>query len=275
MKKTLVLMISLLLLLAGCTQQQSDAYTADELKETITEAITVKLPDASYNNAIKEYYSYYLPRGVGREERDATSNLFNIYGNKAILNIDIASIIADEYYDGSEGTTKALRNIDIFSQTEFVTHGIFNNNAKKGVMYRVYVKSIDDSMDYILMQDNYFLFASTCYKVQTRDMVYEMIKILRSCSIEEDKIVSVYSNVSNAERKTSIISLFKEILPESGYVADYIDDWKEDPSFVIIDNSQKEEEDPTDIIDNPDYNNENNDNNGEFIGPESDNSENR
>ena len=274
MKKTLILLMILLMLLSGCqSEQQTEAYTYDELKKVIGEAAIVQLPAASYNNAVKEYYSYYLPRGVGREERDATSNLFNIYGNKAILNIDIASIIADEYYDGGDDSmSHQLRNIDIFSQTEFVTHGIFNNSDKKGVMYRIYVKSIDDNMDYILMQDNYFLFASTCYKVQTKDMLYEMIKILRSCSIDDDKIVSVYSNVSNTEKKTSIISLFKEILPESGYVADYIDDWKEDPSFVIIDNSHKDEEDPADIIDNPDYNNENSD----FVDPEDgDNNENR
>ena len=98
-----------------------------------------------------------------------------------------------------------------------------------------------------------------------------MMKILRTCSIDESKIVSVYSNVTETIKKTSIISLFREILPESGYVADYIDDWKDDPEFVIIDNSSKEEEDPSSIIDNPDRSQENEG----FIDPESDSNENR
>ncbi len=273
MKKLLtVLMVLLLLGLSGCSESQREAYTYDELREVITQAVQLKLPEPSYNNAIKEYYSYYLPRGVGRQDRDETSNLFDIYGNKAILNIDIASIIADEYYEGTENNpSNALRNIDIFAQNEFVAHGICTNSSKKGLMYRIYVTSMDENTDYILLQDNYFLFASTCYKVQTKDMIYEMIKILRCCSIDEEKIVSVYSNVTNMEKKTSIISLFREILPESGYVADYIDDWKEDPSFVIIDNSKKDEDDPADIIINPD----DTQNPSDFIDPDSDSNENR
>ena len=138
-------------------------------------------------------------------------------------------------------------------------------------MYRIYVSSVDEEKDYIVMQDNYFLFAATCYKSQTKDMLYDMMKILRTCSIDDEKIVSVYSNVTETVKKTSIISLFREILPESGYVADYIDDWKDDPEFVIIDNSSKEEEDPASIIDNPAHNQDDN----SFTDPESDSNENR
>ncbi len=270
MKKLILLVMMAVLLLTGCTQDE-EPYTTVSLLSTVNDAVVAEVPEAVYNNAVKEYYSYYLPRGVGREERDATSNLFNIYGNKAILNIDIASIIAQEYYEGEDEYGKRLRNLDTFSQTEFVTHGKYVNSGGKEIMYRIYVSSVDEEKDYIVMQDNYFLFAATCYKSQTKDMLYDMMKILRTCSIDDEKIVSVYSNVTETVKKTSIISLFREILPESGYVADYIDDWKDDPEFVIIDNSSKEEEDPASIIDNPAHNQDDN----SFTDPESDSNENR
>ena len=270
MKKLIFVLLAMMLLLSGCVEQ-GEAYSELSLHSLINDALEAEVPDAIYNNATKEYYSYYLPRGVGREDRDELSNLFNIYGNKAILNIDVASIIAEAYYEGEDEYGKKLRNLDTFSQTEFVTHGKYTNSSGKEVMYRIYVSTVDEEKDYIVLQDNHFLFAATCYKTQTMDMAYEMIKILKTCAIDEEKIVSVYSNVTETVRKTSIISLFKEILPESGYVADYIDDWKNDPEFVIIDNSSKEEEDPANIIDTQPHNQDDN----SFTDPDSDNNENR
>jgi len=51
------------------------------------------------------------------------------------------------------------------------------------------------------------------------------------------------------ENETEIfmpITLFKEMLPESGYVVDYIEDWKNDSSFTMIDYSHADDvpEDP-------------------------------
>ena len=81
MKKLILLVIMAVLMLTGCTPDE-EPYTAVSLMSTVNDAVVAEIPEAVYNNAVKEYYSYYLPRGVGREERDATSNLFNIYGNK-------------------------------------------------------------------------------------------------------------------------------------------------------------------------------------------------
>ena len=141
MKKLILLVIMAVLMLTGCTPDE-EPYTAVSLMSTVNDAVVAEIPEAVYNNAVKEYYSYYLPRGVGREERDATSNLFNIYGNKAILNIDIASIIAQEYYEGEDEYGKRLRNLDTFSQTEFV-ETLF---VKIGVDFVVFVVEINVSL---------------------------------------------------------------------------------------------------------------------------------
>ena len=83
-------------------------------------------------------------------------------------------------------------------------------------------------------------------------MVYEMLKTVRTCSVDTKLVINTYSNLDTAQYEISTIKLFKEILPESGRVIDYMSDWMNDPGYKIIDREKREGEIPnaSDIRDN-------------------------
>ncbi|MBQ6655496.1 MAG: hypothetical protein IJM79_08245, partial [Erysipelotrichaceae bacterium] len=242
--KKILLTICALLLLAGC----ENTLTPD-VKDNVEKAIEIiagiNMPAVETNNAVKDYYTYYLPKGVGREERDRTSNLFTIYDNRAILNLDVAGIIEENFYSAARANTyDGFRDVVTFKDTVVEKKGTFLNSSNELRQYRVIVSAIADNRCYVLVQTNEFIFVSTCAPLECDEMVYEMMKIIRSCHCDISKVIADYSNINTENYATRTISLFKEVLPESGYIADYIEDWKKDPGFVIIDNSDKQQDDP-------------------------------
>ncbi|MBQ7223687.1 MAG: hypothetical protein IJS38_03850 [Erysipelotrichaceae bacterium] len=251
MKKTIMIIIAAAILLTGCSSKPQQINT-DKLEKVITAACEVELPEALANNARKKYYSYYLPKGAGNHDRDATSNLFSLYGNKAILNLDVAGILSSTYY--GTGQEEELRDIDMLAAPEYNRTGTCLNSSGREIRYSVSIASINDSDCYVLIQTVDFIFVAVCRKVESDEMVQDMMKIIRSCSPNVKTVIDDYSNVDPTHYTTRTISLFREILPESGKVSDYLDDWKNDPAFVLIDTTDKESDKPSesDIEENED-----------------------
>ncbi len=243
--KKVVILLCLFMMLAGCDTitLDQDNYT-ESLNAIIESAKALELPSSTENNAQKDYYTYYLPTGVGSQEKDETSNIFSIYGNEAILNLDIAGVLVNTYYDDAsseEVSATSLRDVERFNEISFENSGTFENSSGEIIAYRVYVSEVDEDLNYIIVQTNDFLFVTTCYVTQVDEMIFEMIKILRTCTCDRELVIENYSNVSEQASSTSVISLFKEILPESGSVSDYIENWKEDSDFQLIDNHEEDD----------------------------------
>lgn len=234
-----VLILLALLLLCGCEAENYSYRVNMAVDEAVDTALDVELPDSSTNNSTKRFYSYYLPKGVGREEMDDTSNLFTIEGNRAILNLNVASIISRA--DGSQREIEG--EVDQLSHIDYSRTGIFYNNAVEKRSFRLVISEASEEQCYVIIQTEEFTFASVCAPADCAKMVLEMIKILRTCHINENEIISEYSEKSEIG-VTRMITLFKEILPESGYISDYVEDWKKDPAFVIIDNTEKNTDNP-------------------------------
>ena len=248
--KKLLAVLAVLLMITGCSSQASETKNLkSELDGVVSAALNITLPGVDSNNAHKVLYNYYLPRGVGREERNSTSNLFIIYGNRAILNLDIAGILSSSLYH-----EQGLREIEELASKDYEKAGILINSAGQEKPYRIVVKKLDEKDAYIITQTSEFMFTVTCPILETDETLYEMIKILRTCQVESEKVIAEYSVSNNASTGSKIIRLFNEILPESGYIRDYIDDWKNDPTFTIIDRTIK----PADIPSLDDLNNEEN-----------------
>ena len=248
MRKILALLV-ILLLLSGCTVQPADNRSLqNNLEKAVSSASTISLPSTYANNARKALYNYYLPRGVAREERDSTSNLFIIYGNTAIMTLDIAGVIASNIYK-----TDGLRDVEELASRDYEKVGVMVNSAGRETPYRVVVKCLDSKEAYIMVQTTEFLFTVTCPIVEADETLYEMIKIVRTCQVETEKVLADYSPTDGSNSGAKIIRLFNEVLPESGYIIDYIDDWKSDPSFNIIDRTEIPADTPSiDDIVNPD-----------------------
>lgn len=231
MKKILVI-LSVLLLCCGCARTPIRDTT-----DYVQEASELELLVSDLNNAHKLYYSYYLPRGISRLDRDNTSNIFVIYGNNAVLNLDVANIIQNTYYNVNEETDEidpVLREVEEIVSQRRILKGTFKDISDEELEYRIIISKLDNQHKYIVMQDDYFVFVSSCKNEQLNDMIYEMIKILRSCTVEKDKVIADFSNYQEVYRSPSIISLFKDVLPESGSVSETIRNWQDDPGFQRV-----------------------------------------
>ena len=246
MKKILVALMTLLLL-TGCSAPSSTS-SVQGITDVINRALTMEIPGEEFNNASKEYYSYYLPKSVGREDRDATSNIFSIYGNKAILNLDVAGIINSTYYE-EETVGTPLRDVDMLTNLKQIRTGTCYNAAGEKIYYRIMVNMISEDTSYISLQTQDFIFVATCPVVETDEMLFEMIRIIRSCLADRQMVADTYSNKNDSVERPTLVTLFRELLPETGKIVDYLDNWKNDPSFQIIDSGQQQGDDVPEVID--------------------------
>ena len=230
--KKLLIALMVMVLCAGC----SNAHHKD-VSEYVQEACEMELLVADLNNAHKQYYSYYLPRGISRLDRDNTSNIFVIYGNEAVLNLDVANIIQNTYYNVDEETEQIvneLREVEELVSQRRIIKGTFDDILGNELEYRIIISKLDKEHKYIVMQDDYFVFVASCRNEELNDMVYEMVKILRTCVVEKEEVIADFSNYQDVYRSPSIISLFKDVLPESGSVSETIRNWQDDPAFQRV-----------------------------------------
>ena len=204
------------------------------------------LPEFSANNSHKEYYDYYLFPGIGRREIDDISNIFVIYDNEAVLNLDVAGILSRSVY-----AETSLRDIESFKGKSLYTEGTCRNSRGLEMAYRIQMKVVEESA-YIILQTNQFIFTASCPLLEADETVYEMLKTVRTCSVDTKRVINTYSNLDTSRYEISTIRLFREILPESGRIIDYMDDWKNDPGYTVIDREKREGEIPnaSDIRDN-------------------------
>ena len=251
MKKLLIALITLVML-AGCTAKDFNIDFKNKILRSVKDACDVELPEFSANNSHKEFYNYYLFQGIGRKEIDEISNIFVIYDNEAVLNLDVAGILSRSVYSETD-----LREIESFESKSLKTNGTCKNSRGIDMAYHIEIKVISETA-FIIMQTNQFVFTASCPILETDETVYEMMKTLRTCSVDTNKVIDTYSNIDSRTYSVSTIKLFKEVLPESGKVIDYMDDWKNDPSYTTIDREARPSEVPSasdiggTIFDNPD-----------------------
>ncbi len=245
MKKILVAVV-LLSLLAGCSQRQ---VSASDLQRQVDNSVekAVSIDVGTGTNISKKYYSLYLAAGLGRVSSTETTSTFNFYGVKALLNLDVAAIVTDSYYtDASTVNNYALRNLDQLTNPIVTKTGRFTNSKNETILYQIAIKQMDETFCYIMIQTNHFIFTALADSTAVSKTIYEMIKVLRSCQVNSDEVVTAYANTDDTAYVKTTITLFDETLPASGVIASYIDDWTSDPDFSIIDNSgQNDTDSPT------------------------------
>lgn len=225
-------------LLTGCISDANTFY--NELNRALSSAITETIDDYTYNNCTKPYYSYNLPKGIGKVDGDEISNKFNIDGNIASLSLDVTAIVNDAITANGKDS---LRDIGSVKDPIFNNSGRFTNSANETIRYNVSVSEVKDGY-FILIQTSEFIFISLANKGGCANTVHDMIILLRSCKVEKKKLILDYASDTLVSYTTSIITLFESVVPETGYFVDYLDDWKDDKTFIIIDSEDIETYEP-------------------------------
>lgn len=234
--KKLFICFILLSLLTGCGQNSS---INTQIKSAINKAVTCELDEKEENNCHKKYYSYYLRRNVGRVSSDEISNIFKINGNIASLALDITSIVNNSILLDSDEST--IRDIGSLEEPIYSELSRYTDSSGESIPYKISVAKIDDTDYFVMIQTGQFIFISSTTSDTCADTIYDMILLLRSCKVEKDELIVDYASDNIISSSTSIVTLFEDVIPESGYLIDYIDSWKNDTTFVVIDNRPSEE----------------------------------
>lgn len=253
MIKKIFTILLVLIVLSGCVTDEDTFY--NELNRAVNSAINEKIDDHTYNNCTKTYYSYYLPKGIGKVDGDEISNKFNIDGNISSLSLDVTAIVNDAIIVRE---VDSLRDIGSVNNPSYTRSGRFLNSAGETILFDISVSETKDGY-FILIQTSEFIFISLANKGGCSNTIHDMLILLRSCKVEKEKLILDYASDTLVSYTTSIITLFESVVPETGYFIDYIDDWKDDGTFIIIDlNEQGSIEPDEEIIDEQSDPNQNN-----------------
>ncbi|MDO4377629.1 MAG: hypothetical protein Q4C64_00580 [Erysipelotrichia bacterium] len=229
-KKLLILISALCLLFTGCDSQNINK----EIQQAENRAISADIGDTSINNCQKKYYSYYLHMNIGRVSSDEISNIFKINGNIASMSLDITSIVNNSILLDSDEYT--IRDIGTLDNAIYSNLSRYTDSSGQSIPYKLSIAPSDDNKYFVMIQTGQFIFVASAAKDSCAQTIYDMFLLLRSCQVESKQLMLDYASDSIITYSTNIITLFEDILPESGYLIDYVDNWKNDTTFVKIDN---------------------------------------
>ncbi len=227
-----LLFLLAIIMLTGCAASDEQSFTRD-LDQSLARAIGAQIPDSDMNNCVKTYYSYYRNNDIGKIYNDAIYNQFNIHGNISTLALDVESIVTNQIMGNSE--EKTIRKIVEVTNPIYEKSGEYVNSSHVKIPFHIQVARLENEKDYLIyIQSSEFMFVSQVNKGSCADTLYDMMILLRSCNADAIRIILDYGSDSLISTGDSIITLFEDVLPASGYVIDYIDNWKDDTSFIII-----------------------------------------
>ena len=196
------------ILLVGCTKVEEGIN--DRLNHKILDVLQEEIHPAHSN---KEYYSYYTEPYIGRLESTDTTNIFTYEGIPFLMNLNIAGIVNDKYYNQKTSLKNMLKDNQIVAQTR--GNYVDLNGDEKIFESRIYSYEESfitfvhsDIIDFIGMSD----------EVLAPNLAAEMVRILRSVKIDEEKIVSAYSGKEIITHHGTTIELFDNIAPVNGFI---------------------------------------------------------
>ena len=219
MKKFSLVILMCLLLLSGCRVDNKSVL--ELIDGTIEEAILLSMPKTVNMN--KKLMSYYLQPSIGKMESSQTNSVFKMYGNLVILNIDVASVISRKYYTTVQ--LNDLRQLDAFENMVFEKEGSFPTatNIVRNYRYRLYQVS---NKEYgILLQTSNLMCVALVPIGDVLNVTTDMFLLVRSARIDEEAVVSAYSQKELINYEKETLDLFDKLYPDEGLLIDLNDDY--------------------------------------------------
>ena len=219
MRKKFWLIIGISFLLAGCSVTRSNVK--ELASKQLDDAVTAEI--CSSVNINKGLISHYLEPSIGRISGNKSNSVFKIDGYEVVLNIDVSSVITTKYYGG--GTNEQdFRDIDAFpNQIDEVTGSFLSGSGIiKDFRYRLY--RVSDNEYGILLQTSNLIMVGKTGRGDVLDVIRKMMSILRTCRVDEEKIISTYSKKELINYKKETLDIFQKTYPENGSLQDMISD---------------------------------------------------
>jgi len=219
MKKFSLVILMCLLLLSGCRVDNKSVL--ELIDGTIDEAILLSMPKTVNMN--KKLMSYYLQPSIGKMESSQTNSVFKMYDNLVVLNIDVAAVISKKYYTTVQ--LNNLRQLDAFENLVFEKEGSFPTatNIVRNYRYRLYQVS---NKEYgILLQTSNLICVALVPIGDVLNVTTDMFLLVRSVRVDEDAVVSAYSQKELINYEKETLDLFDKLYPDEGLLIDLNDDY--------------------------------------------------
>lgn len=218
MKRLVLLFCIVMFGLSACSTVTKDTLSA-HLKSAALDAESSTINTVS--NISKTMYSYYLPPSIGRKSSTETSNILTSNGVNILMNLDVIDVISDSYY-ATASKTRSFKSMLSSTENLITFEGTYQDGDYKSVSYRVSILYVNDGLILLTLEGGYFIFTAITPISISDEVLFDMIRLARSCTVDSAAVLLAYSTRESIDYKKETIDMFSQIAPESGTVLDMI-----------------------------------------------------
>lgn len=215
MKRTLLSLLMILVVLAGCSDISVSSLNA-QLRQAVQNADEVQLN--ATNNIQKNLYTFYLPPHIGRVQSTETASILRVNNINILMNLDVIDVIADTYYESENVFKKLVAQ----TQAQVSFDGELTSVQQKPISYKVTVIDLGNREVLLTLEGGYFILTAIAPVADTTTILEDMVLLVRSAIVDKKQVLVDYSTRESIDYQQETIDLFEQIAPESGSVLDMI-----------------------------------------------------
>ncbi len=192
--KKFLLILSVLILLSGCTITRVDNYNYEKIMDKILSL------DINTYNKVGKGYKYYAPRGVVRIDSEDYNDVLKRGDNKYYLYVDVVS-----YYYKSKIDYEVNNNSYFFRK--------ISNNGKEGY---ITIEKKKDKL-YVQMKYNYAKIETYVKESDLNLAIMDISYILSSTNFNDSLLKKMYES-GNFDSKEEVYKLFDNKEKEGNFL---------------------------------------------------------
>ena len=171
----------------------------------------------------KPFYSYYLPKDMGRIDSNDLSSLLVKDGVKIIMNFNPNSVVIHDYYHKNDVKVYEENEVDTSYNYFYSSSGTFLGSDYRYHDYSIRIMKLEKD-DYLIYADmGYVNFTSILKEVQLKSFIHSMFIIAKSLTYISSEVIANYSLQSTSDSIKQDLEKFNEELPNDGSLSDLIE----------------------------------------------------
>lgn len=216
----------------GCSVKMN--ITEKTLSEYMDNAILyemeLEVPNHYTNN--KPFYSYYLPKHIGRRSSTIYSDTLVSNGNEILMSLNASAVISDEFYHTVPFLNTTRIKDALYSEIYNIKDGN-NRNMQVGI----HVLKFDDVYG-LLIRTRYFTFFSQTELTNLPRTVADILKVARATKVNADAVIAGYSNKEGLDYEQTF-SIFDQNVSANGTLSEMLEGYY--PSYDFNENDENDE----------------------------------
>lgn len=180
-------------------------------------------PSNARVNNYSTYVDYYEPSDIYEVDADETSVIFELNDSKIIMNINIAGIINNRYYND-----EVLKDEGFFDNNKLVYNKESYYLDEESNQIPFFFNMYDYEDIYLMHLSNCFInIYGYCNKKDSELMASKIYNLLKSCDVDTAGVLANYSSRDVIEYHKSTVNLFETVMPVEGRIDDMMIEEKE------------------------------------------------